>query len=103
MPGGAEGDAIDQLTTPSILHDRRIGATGQRGAIRLWDVERRQNRVTLLTSSRIYAINAAERARVEKLQVLFRRLGLDHLVLRRDLDVYPELAKLARWRRRRRN
>jgi len=78
-------------------------AAGQRGAIRLWDVERRQNRVTLLTSSRVAAINAAERARVEKLQVLFRRLCLDHLVLRRKLDVYPELAKLARWRRRRRN
>ncbi len=77
-------------------------AAGQRGAIRLWDIERRQNRVTLLTSSRISAINAAEQARVEKLQVLFRRLGLDHLVLRRELDVYPELAKLARWRRRRR-
>ena len=78
-------------------------AAGQRGAIRLWDAERRQHRLTLLTSSRISAINAAERARVELLQVLFRRLGLDHLVLRRELDVYPELAKLARWRRRRRN
>jgi uncharacterized protein (DUF58 family) len=78
-------------------------AAGQYGAIRLWDVERRQNRLTLLTSSRIAAINAAERERVEKLQILFRRLGLDHLVLRRELDVYPELTKLARWRRRRRN
>ena len=75
---------------------------GQRGAIRLWDAERRQRRLTLLTSSRIAAINAAERARVEKLQALFRRLGVDHLVLRRELDVYPELARLARWRRKRR-
>ena len=76
---------------------------GQRGAIRLWDAERRQHRLTLLTSSRIVAINAAERARVAKLQALFRRLGLDHLDLRRKLDVYPELARLARWRRRRRH
>ncbi len=76
-------------------------AARQRGAIRLWDAERRQHRLTLLTSSRIAAINAAERARVEKLQDLFRRLGLDHLVLRHELDVYPELARLARWRRRR--
>ena len=75
---------------------------GQRGAIRLWDAERRQRRLTLLTSSRIAAINAAERARVEKLRALFRRLGVDHLVLRRELDVYPELARLARWRRKRR-
>ncbi len=78
-------------------------AAGRRGAIRLWDAERRQHRLTLMTSSRIAAINAAERARVEALQSLFRRLGLDHLVLRRELDVYPELAKLARWRRRRRH
>lgn len=78
-------------------------AAGQHGAIRLWDAERREHRLTLLTSSRIAAINAAERARVEKIQALFRRLGLDHLVLRRELDVYPELAKLARWRRRRRH
>ena len=78
-------------------------AAGRRGAIRLWDAERRQHRLTLMTSSRIAAINAAERARVKALQSLFRRLGLDHLVLRRELDVYPELAKLARWRRRRRH
>ncbi len=76
-------------------------AARQGVAIRLWDAERRQHRLTFLTSSRIAAINAAERARVEVLQDLFRRLGLDHLVLRHEQDVYPELAKLARWRRRR--
>ena len=78
-------------------------AAGKRGAIRLWDAERRQHRLTLLTSSRIAAINAAERTRVEKLQLLYRRLGLDHLVLRREQDIYRELARLARWRRRRRS
>ncbi|MFQ5982068.1 MAG: hypothetical protein ACE5KS_01710 [Woeseiaceae bacterium] len=78
-------------------------AAGQRGAIRLWDAERRQHRLTLLTASRIAAINAAERARVEELEGRFRSLGLDYLVLRRDRDVYPEFARLARWRRRRRN
>ena len=78
-------------------------AVGQRGTIRLWDAERRQHRLTLLTSSRIADINAAERARVEMLQARFRKLGLDHLVLRRELDVYPEFARLARWRRRRRH
>ena len=78
-------------------------AAGQRGAIRLWDAEQGTQRLTLLTASRIAAINSAELSRVEALQESFRGLGLDHLVLRRDLDVYPELAKLARWRRRRRN
>ena len=78
-------------------------AAGQRGAIRLWDAERGEQRLTLLTASRIAAINSVERERVEALQDRFRGLGLDHLVLRRELDVYPELAKLAQWRRRRRN
>jgi len=78
-------------------------AAGQRGTIRLWDAEQGMQRLTLLTASRIAAINSAERQRVEALQESFRGLGIDHLVLRRELDVYPELAKLARWRRRRRN
>lgn len=77
-------------------------ARDQRGAIRLWDAERHEKRLTLVTPTRIDRINATERERVEKLQHLFRRLGLDHLVLRQEQDVYPELARLARWRRRRR-
>ncbi len=78
-------------------------AADQSGTIRLWDAERREQRLTLLTAARIVAINAAECERVAALQDQFRGLGLDHLVLRRELDVYPELAKLAQWRRRRRN
>ena len=74
---------------------------GQRGMIRLWDAERHEHRLTLLTPARIERINAAERDRVEGLRRLFRQVGMDHLVLRREKDVYPELAKLARWRRRR--
>ncbi|MDH3531807.1 MAG: hypothetical protein OEO82_02700 [Gammaproteobacteria bacterium] len=77
-------------------------AVAQRGSIRLWDAERRAHRLTLLTPSRIARINAAEAQRVALLQKLFRRLGMDHLVLRQEADVYPELAKLARWRRSRR-
>jgi uncharacterized protein (DUF58 family) len=75
----------------------------QVGAIRLWDAERGEHRLTLLTPRRIAAINAAERDRVAALQGLFRRAGLDCLVLRREQDVYPELVRLAGWRRRRRN
>jgi uncharacterized protein (DUF58 family) len=78
-------------------------ATHQYGAIRLWDPEREEQRLTLLTPSRVQAINAAERRRVQSLERLFRQSGLDYLVLRREHDVYPELARLASWRRRRRN
>ena len=74
----------------------------QRGAIKLWDPERQQQRLTLLTPSRIDRINAQERNRVEGLEDLFRRLGLDFMTLRHERDVYPSLARLARMRRRRR-
>ncbi len=76
---------------------------GQTGAIRLFDAERGADRLTLLTPGRIRAINAAERGRVAELRKTFRRAGLDHLVLAREHDVYPELARLATWRRKRRS
>lgn len=75
-------------------------AAEQRGLIRLWDPERGEQQLTLLTPARIARINRAESQRVDRLRQRFRRLGLDHVVLRRDQDVYPELAQLARWRRR---
>ncbi len=75
----------------------------QRGAVRLWDPERQAERLTLLTPARIAAINLAERDRVAHLEALFRKAGLDSLVLRREQDVYPGLVRLASWRRRRRN
>lgn len=73
--------------------------TGQRGSIRLWDAERHKHRLTFVTPARIERINAAEAERVAALAQRFRRLGMDHLVLRHEADVYPELAKLATWRR----
>lgn len=78
-------------------------ATNQVGAIRLWDPERQEHRLTLLTPTRVAAINATERKRVARLERVFRQSGLDFLVLRREHDVYPELVRLASWRRRRRN
>ncbi len=75
----------------------------QRGSIRLWDAERRRHRLTLLSPARIAAINAEERQRVARLERLFRSLRLDFIVLNRERDVYPELARLARWRRKRRH
>lgn len=77
-------------------------AGGCRGSIRLWDAEQQRHRLTLLTPSRISAINDEERERVAVLRRCFRRLGLDHLALTDEHDVYPELARLARWRRKRR-
>ncbi|MBT8100541.1 MAG: hypothetical protein KJO82_12360, partial [Gammaproteobacteria bacterium] len=77
-------------------------ARRQHGSIRLWDAEQQRHRLTLLTPSRIAAINETERQRVELLQHLFRQLGLDHLILTDEHDVYPELSRLARWRRRQR-
>ncbi len=88
-------DVVPVIISFELAHDLR-------GSIRLWDAEEQRSRLTLLTPSRIAAINAAERERVAGLQRLFRRLGLDHLVLNDEHDVYPELARLARWRRRRR-
>lgn len=74
----------------------------QRGAIKFWDPERQKQRLTLLTPSRIERINEQERRRVADLELLFRGLGVDFLTLRRERDVYPALARLARLRRRRR-
>lgn len=74
----------------------------QRGAIKLWDPERQTQRMTLLTPSRIDRINEQEQQRVADLELLFRGLGVDFLTLRRERDVYPALARLARLRRRRR-
>lgn len=108
----ASTTASDAARWQSVLRELRCDvvpviisfeiASHLRGSIRLWDPERQQHRLTLLTRSRVAAINDAERERVAGLQRLFRRLALDHLVLADEHDVYPELARLARWRRRRR-
>lgn len=77
-------------------------AAGQRGSVRLWDGETNRHKMTLLTPSRIAAINAAEEQRVERLQQRFRGLGMSCVALRRAQDTYPEFASLAQWRRRHR-
>lgn len=76
-------------------------STAQVGQVKLWDIERNRQRMTLLTPSRARRINAEEAARVEGLEKLFRTLGLDSLTLREETDVYPALAALARRRKRR--
>lgn len=73
------------------------------GAIKLWDPERRAQRLTFLTPPRIDRINEREMKRVLKLESFFRSLGLDYLILRHERDVYPQLSKLTGLRRRRRS
>jgi|GEM_PF-4601532 len=69
------------------------------GAVKLWDPERRAQRLTLLSTTRIDEINAREKRRVEGLQSLFRSLALDFLTLKSERDVYPQLVQLSRMRR----
>jgi len=71
------------------------------GMVKLWDPERKVQRMTLLTPGRIDNINEKEKQRVDKLEVFFRRLGLDYLLLRQERDVYPQLARLTALRRKR--
>lgn len=71
------------------------------GSIKLWDPERHKQRLTLLTPSRIDNINERERQRVLSLERLFRALGLDYLIFKSERDVYPQLARLAKMRKRR--
>lgn len=71
------------------------------GMVKLWDPERKIQRMTLLTPGRIDHINEKEKQRVDKLESFFRRLGLDYLLLRQERDVYPQLARLTGLRRKR--
>ena len=71
------------------------------GMVKLWDPERKAQRMTLLTPGRIDSINEKERQRVDRLESFFRRLGMDYLILRQERDVYPQLARLTGLRRKR--
>lgn len=73
------------------------------GSVKLWDPERRTQRLTFLSPARIDRINEQEMHRVLKIESFFRALGLDYLIVRHERDVYPQLAKLTGLRRRRRS
>lgn len=73
-----------------------------RGSIKLWDPELGSQRLTFLSPRRVDSINEREKQRVLALEALFRQLGVDYLTLRSERDVYPQLARLAKLRRRRR-
>jgi hypothetical protein len=69
------------------------------GVAKLWDAERKSRRLTWFSSARIRRINRAERDRVASLILRFRAAGLDYMVLSSQHQVYPQLARLARMRR----
>ena len=71
------------------------------GLVKLCDTERNSRRLTWLSRRRICCVNLAERKRVANLIGSFRAAGLDHMLVSSQIQVYPQLARLARVRRQR--
>jgi uncharacterized protein (DUF58 family) len=76
---------------------------GIRGMMKLWDPERRTRSLTWFSPDRARQVNREEKERVDALVKHFRSNGLDYLVLSSQRQIYPQLAKLARQRRGRKN
>lgn len=74
---------------------------GLAGLVKVRDAERGEVRLIQFSRKRISQINKAERRRVEELERDFRDLGCDYLILKDARSAYPQLARLARIRRRR--
>lgn len=72
------------------------------GLVKLVDPEHHERRLARLSARRVGQINCAERQRTLALQRRFRSAGLDCMTVADQRDVYPELTRLARVRRRRR-
>jgi uncharacterized protein (DUF58 family) len=75
---------------------------GLSGLLKLSDAETGARRLAWFTRRRIRDINRAERMRVAELERHFRSAGLDCLKIFGQRDIYPQLAALARVRRKRR-
>jgi uncharacterized protein (DUF58 family) len=76
---------------------------GVRGMMKLWDPERRSRRLAWFSSNRVNRINQEEQERIAALVQKFRAAGLDYLIISGQREIYPQLAQLARQRRRRKN
>lgn len=72
------------------------------GLMKLSDAETGSRRLAWFTRRRVRDINRAERERVADLERHFRSAGLDCLKIFSQRDIYPQLAALARTRRKRR-
>ncbi len=77
--------------------------SGIGGMLKVWDPERQARRLTWFSSARVRKINHEEHLRVEALKNTFRSAGMDYMVINSQRDIYPQLAQLARIRRRRKN
>jgi len=77
--------------------------SGIGGMLKVWDPERQTRRLTWFSSSRVKKINIEEKQRVEALKNTFRSVGIDCMVINNQRNIYPQLAQLARTRRRRKN
>ncbi len=71
------------------------------GVIKLADAERPTRRLAWFTRDRVRSVNRAERNRVASLTRHFHSAGLDCIAITHQRDIYPQLARLARVRRRR--
>lgn len=90
---------IQQNIVPVIVSFQLPADT--EGLIKLRDAERATRRMAWFTRSRVRQVNHEERTRVASLMQHFRSAGLDCITLAHQRDIYPQLARLARVRRRR--
>ena len=90
---------IQQNIVPVIVSFQLPADT--EGLIKLHDAERSSRRMAWFTRRRVQQINREERTRVASLIRHFRSAGLDCITLAHQRDIYPQLARLARVRRRR--
>lgn len=95
-------DAINELQqniVPVIVSFELPSQT--EGLVKLCDAERPDRRLAYFTPDRVRRINHEEQSRVASLVRHFRSAGLDSMLIAHQRDVYPQLARLARVRRRR--
>ena len=90
---------IQQNIVPVIVSFQLPADT--EGLIKLRDAERPSRRMAWFTRRRVQQINREERTRVASLIRHFRSAGLDCITLAHQREIYPQLARLARVRRRR--
>jgi len=90
---------IQQNIVPVIISFELTRQT--EGLIKLRDAERSSRRLAWFTQDRIRRINREERTRVAGLIRHFRSAGLDCMTMSHQREIYPQLARLAKVRRRR--
>ena len=73
------------------------------GLMKVVDAEHPGQRLTRFSREKVRRINLEERARVTSLVRRFRAARLDFMTVVRQRDIYPQLAALARVRRRRKS